>query len=167
MIIYNQKYWKKLSISYLVHWINWHLPSKLELVKVICFTEKTTRNGLAFVAPFRCCLRYPLQWRHDEHDGVSDHRRLHCLFKCWLTGRSKEIPKLRVTGLCVGNSPVTGEFPAQRASNALKCFHLMSSSYQTYVSFSSWSIFDNQYGFGKQHSTTMAPLALVRRIRQN
>ena len=26
--------------------------------------------------------------------------------------------KLHVTGLCVGNSPVTGEFPAQRASNA-------------------------------------------------
>ena len=26
--------------------------------------------------------------------------------------------KLRVTGICEGNSPVTGEFPAQRASNA-------------------------------------------------
>ena len=26
--------------------------------------------------------------------------------------------KLRVTGLCAGNSPVTGEFPAQSASNA-------------------------------------------------
>ena len=26
--------------------------------------------------------------------------------------------KLRVTGLCVGNSPMTGEFPAQMASNA-------------------------------------------------
>ena len=26
--------------------------------------------------------------------------------------------KLRVTGLYEGNSPVTGEFPAQRASNA-------------------------------------------------
>ena len=25
--------------------------------------------------------------------------------------------KLRVTGLCAGNSPVTGEFPAQMASN--------------------------------------------------
>ena len=30
--------------------------------------------------------------------------------------RSKKTPKLRVTGLCAGNSPVTGEFPAQRAS---------------------------------------------------
>ena len=26
--------------------------------------------------------------------------------------------KLRVTGLCEGNSPVTGEFPVQRASDA-------------------------------------------------
>ena len=31
---------------------------------------------------------------------------------------SKKISKLRVTGLCAGNSPVTGEFPAQRDSNA-------------------------------------------------
>ena len=29
-----------------------------------------------------------------------------------------ETSKLRVTGLCAGNSPVTSEFPAQRASNA-------------------------------------------------
>ena len=34
------------------------------------------------------------------------------------TRRSKKISKVRVSGLCVGNSPVTGEFPAQRASNA-------------------------------------------------
>ena len=30
----------------------------------------------------------------------------------------KKTSKLRVAGLCVGNSPVTGEFPAQMASNA-------------------------------------------------
>ena len=33
------------------------------------------------------------------------------------SGADKKI-KLRVTGLCAGNSPVTGEFPAQKASNA-------------------------------------------------
>ena len=31
--------------------------------------------------------------------------------------RSKKTSKLRVNGLCAGNSPVIGEFPAQRASN--------------------------------------------------
>ena len=30
----------------------------------------------------------------------------------------KKTSKLRVTGLCAGNSPGTGEFPAQRASYA-------------------------------------------------
>ena len=34
--------------------------------------------------------------------------------------RSKKTSKLRVTGLCEGNSPVTGEFPAQKASNEEK-----------------------------------------------
>ena len=34
------------------------------------------------------------------------------------TCRSKKTSKFRVTGRCQGNSPVTGEFPAQRASNA-------------------------------------------------
>ena len=30
----------------------------------------------------------------------------------------KKTPKLRITGLCEENSPVTGEFPAKRASFA-------------------------------------------------
>ena len=32
--------------------------------------------------------------------------------------RSKKTSKLYVTGHCEGNSPMTGEFPAQRANNA-------------------------------------------------
>ena len=35
-----------------------------------------------------------------------------------IQARSKKISKFRVTGLCVGNSPGTGEFPAQMASSA-------------------------------------------------
>ena len=34
------------------------------------------------------------------------------------SGTDKKTSKLRVTGLCVGNSPVAGEIPAQRASYA-------------------------------------------------
>ena len=59
-----------------------------------------------------------LQRRHNEHHGASKHRHLDCLLKCWYRPRSKKILKLRVTGLCAGNSPVTGEFPAHRTSNA-------------------------------------------------
>ena len=55
-----------------------------------------------------------LQWRHNECDGVSNHRRFDCLFNRLFRRRSKETSKLRITGLCEGNSPVTGEFPAQR-----------------------------------------------------
>ena len=36
----------------------------------------------------------------------------------YLRRGSKKTSKLRVTGLCEGNSPVTGEFPAERTSNA-------------------------------------------------
>ena len=37
---------------------------------------------------------------------------------CLFSRRSNKTSKFRVTGLCEGNSPATGEFPAQRASNA-------------------------------------------------
>ena len=63
-------------------------------------------------------LLFMLQWRHNERDGVSNHQPHDCLLKHLFRRRSKKTSKLRVTGLCKGNSPVTGEFPAQRASNA-------------------------------------------------
>ena len=59
-----------------------------------------------------------LQWRHNERDGVSNHQPHDCLLNHLFRHRSKKTSKLRVNGLCGGNSPVTGEFPAQRASNA-------------------------------------------------
>ena len=60
----------------------------------------------------------PLQWRHNERDGFSNHQPHHCLLNRLYRCRSKKTSKLRVTGLFAGNSPVTGEFTAQRASNA-------------------------------------------------
>ena len=42
----------------------------------------------------------------------------HCLLNRLFECRSKKTSKLRVTGLCAGNSSGTGEFPARRASNA-------------------------------------------------
>ena len=61
------------------------------------------------------------QGRHNEPDGVSNYQRLHCLLNDLFGRRSKKTSKLRVIGLCAGNSPVTGEFPAQKASNAENC----------------------------------------------
>ena len=46
-----------------------------------------------------------LQWRHNDHDGVSNHQPHGCLLNRLFRRRSKKTSKLRVTGLCVGNSP--------------------------------------------------------------
>ena len=54
--------------------------------------------------------KMPLQWRHNTRDGVSNHQPHHCLLN--------RLFRLRATGLCAGNSPVTIEFPAQMANNA-------------------------------------------------
>ena len=59
-----------------------------------------------------------LQWRHNGPDSVSNHQPHDCLLNRLFRRRSKKTSKLRVTGLCAGNSPGTGEFPAQMASNA-------------------------------------------------
>ena len=63
-------------------------------------------------------LLLPLQWRHYGRDGVSNHQPHDSLLDRLFRRRSKETSKLRVTGLCAGNSPAAGEFPAQMASNA-------------------------------------------------
>ena len=52
----------------------------------------------------------PLQWRHNGLDGVSNHQPHHCLLSRLFRGRSMKTSKFRVTGLCAGNSPGTGEF---------------------------------------------------------
>ena len=54
-----------------------------------------------------------LQWRHNEHYGVSNHRGLVCLLKRLFRHTSKKTSKLHVTGLCGWNR---------------KYFHLMTSS---------------------------------------
>ena len=59
-----------------------------------------------------------LQWRHNERDGVPNHQPHDCLLNRLFRRRSKKTSKLRITGLCEGNSTVTGDFPTQRASNA-------------------------------------------------
>ena len=59
-----------------------------------------------------------LQWRHNGHDGISNHQPHHCLLNHSLRCRPKKTSKLCLTGLCAGNSSVTSEFHAELASNA-------------------------------------------------
>ena len=82
-----------------------------------CDDDKRVTTG----APYRLLWHtapQSLLWRHNEPDGVSNHQPRYCLLNLLFRHRLKKTSKLRVTGLCAGESPVTGEFPAQRASNA-------------------------------------------------
>ena len=78
--------------------------------------------SVTFVADRYChdvsFFRFPLRWRHNGHDSVSNHQPRDCVLNRLFRPRSKKTSKLRVTGLCAGNSPEAGEFPAQMASNA-------------------------------------------------
>ena len=73
--------------------------------------------NIASLAPGQSC-DYPLQWRHNDRDVVSNHQPHDCLQHRLFKYKSKKTSKHRVTGLYTGNSPVNGEFPARRASNA-------------------------------------------------
>ena len=59
---------------------------------------------------------WTLQWRHSDRDGVPNQQPHGCFLNRLITW--KKTQKFRVTGLCAGNSPVTGGFPAQRANIA-------------------------------------------------
>ena len=43
-----------------------------------------------------------LRWRHNDHDGISNHQPHDCLLNPLFRRRSKKTSKLRVTGLCAG-----------------------------------------------------------------
>ena len=62
---------------------------------VLCFFIYQVCHGIT--------LDPPLQWRHNDHDGVSNHQPYGCLLNCLFRRWSKKTSKLRVTGLRVGN----------------------------------------------------------------
>ena len=60
------------------------------------------------LAIYACMCKYPrgsLRWRHNDHAGVPNHQPHGCLLNRLFRHRSKKTSKLRVTGLCAGNSP--------------------------------------------------------------
>ena len=107
-----------------------HIPVDIFLLKFIHVLSVYMAESRSIkMVQFKCSIPFlltvyvdiglrPLQWRHNECDGVSNHRRLDCLLNRLFRRKSKKTSKLHKTGLCTGNSPMTGEFPAQTASNA-------------------------------------------------
>ena len=81
-----------------------------------------------FTVTAMVCADFSLQWRHNEHDGVSNHQHHHCLlnrlFKAQIKENTKaprQWPLCEEIHRCPVNSPHKG--PVTR-----KCFHLMTSS---------------------------------------
>ena len=97
----------------------------ISTILVFCMANKSTSTAVPsstdtseLTIYFTAQFMQTLQWHHNKHDGISNHQPLDCFLNSLFRHRSKKTSKLHITGLCVGNSPVTGEFPEQRASNA-------------------------------------------------
>ena len=103
--------WRKAPLKYVHYW--WFLSIIWQCV---------TLNELLYYHPLTTSHAAPLRWRHNERYGVTNHQPHDCLLNRLFRRRSKKTTKLRGTGLCEWNSPVTGEFPAQKASNAENVF---------------------------------------------
>ena len=111
-VSYDQQH-KKHMLYGIRYWCDYYHVMFL-MVAVLCrITWKTSY-----------ILQNSLHWRHNGHDGVSNHQPHYCLFNSLFRRRSKKTSNLRVTGLCPGNSPRTGEFLAQMGSNAENAFNL-------------------------------------------
>ena len=94
-----------------------YYPGNVGVHKNSLYKLKTRHRSRLFIN-CQCLLWTTLLWRHNGRGSVSNHQPHDCLLNLLFRRRSKKTPKLHVTGLCSGNSPETGEFPAQMASNA-------------------------------------------------
>ena len=99
-------------------WDAYHQPLVNEGLPIIIPHNTKGQTDINTILLFSSTIAMPLRWRHDGCDSISNHQPHDCLLNRLFRRRSKKTSKLRVTGLCVGNSPGTGEFPAQMASNA-------------------------------------------------
>ena len=86
-------------------------------------TPFSLAESIPIMIPVTWRLR-PIAWTYRNLsilygcDGASNHQTQQCLLNPLFRCRTKKTSNLRVTSLCEGNSPVTGQFPAQMASNA-------------------------------------------------
>ena len=101
------------NIERLRQW-NWQGPPQYNNPTILEFPLYIKTRLLRFIHFSNSALL----WRHNGLDRVPHHQPHECLLNRSFRCRSKKTSKFRVTGLCVGNSPETVEFPAQLASNA-------------------------------------------------
>ena len=91
------------------------LPNCNESCIIICMASYLLCLAEVWCHTFyRFHITMTSQWARWRLKSPASRLFLNCLF----SRRSKNTSKLCVTGLCGGSSPVTGEFPVQRVSNA-------------------------------------------------
>ena len=107
---------------YVHHYVfisTWHtIYVQPKVFKLLNFRYSLILRKQFFVQHYRQTGLISLRWCHNGRDSVSNHQPQDCLLNRLFRRRSKKTSKLRITGLCAGNSPGTGEFPAQMASYA-------------------------------------------------
>ena len=84
------------------------------IMGIVGFITRSFHKHHQGLRTFKWEAMVSLQWRHNKHDCVSNHKPRDCLLNRLFRRRSKKTSKPGVTGLGEG----TGEFPSQRASNA-------------------------------------------------
>ena len=93
------------------------IPTRVRIMEMILtnsriYFDKSTPS-IPVLHVYRTCtwpslcpqIACTLHWRHNDYGGVSNHQHHGCLLNRLFRRRSKKTSKLRVTGLCVGNSP--------------------------------------------------------------
>ena len=107
---------KKNAHNFIWLYIRWNSPSSDHSITARYEIKHELREAGNFTIKFKYI--WSLRLSYNGRDSVSNHQPHDCLLNRLFRRRSKKTSKLRVTGLCAGNSPATGEFPAQRARNA-------------------------------------------------
>ena len=116
---------RKIFISFIKMPLNYNWITSRNTRRAISYFNRNFFYGMLLHILFsesnwvhRIRRIYSLRWRHNGLDSVSNHQPPGCLLNRLFRRKSKKTSKLRVTGLCAGNSPGTGEFSAQMASYA-------------------------------------------------
>ena len=103
----------------MVIWASWCLKSATTRLFFWLIVQTYNKEQLKSPHPIGGSTSHrtkKLQWRHNGRDSVSNHQPHDCLLNLLFRRRSKKSSKLRLTGLFVGNSPGTVEYPAQMVS---------------------------------------------------
>ena len=101
---HNIKYWFIIVMifcdkNYLCDIILKYWPSEF------CDNSKKTQNLICRVFQNSLWAKVTLLWRHNMRHNGRHQKPDDCLFNLSFRRRSKKTSNLRVTGLCVGNSP--------------------------------------------------------------